>query len=168
MSYVVTHNTGTDTPISGVSSLNLPRAILNFGADWRIQKEVPGEELILVNMNSPVAYQETARFAVERVSDIYKNSGITSNLYSPVRTGHRILFSLREVWTETDTADATWLVALPVYGTKSWTIPDDPGITATDILTFLSRETSLAFESGSTTGDRIVAFMRGALAPTDI
>lgn len=167
MSFIVNHNTGTDTPIPGVSSLTLTRGLVNYKADWRIKEDEP-EQFILTNLNAPVAYSESFRWAVSDIENIYKNTGITSNLYSPTRKGVNLLIQNVETWTVTDTEDTTYNVALPIEGHIVLKLPEDPAITVDDILTFIGRLVSGLFDTGSETGTRIQAFMRRSLRPSDM
>lgn len=162
MSFVVNHNTGTDTPISGVSELSLERGIPNFGADFRVVSDEPNE-VIITNMNAPVAYPEKFRTAVTDIADIYRNSGITNTQYSVNRRGKNILVQLTETWTVTDTADTTYSVALPVSCHFVIKVPEDPAVTADDVLTLIGRAVSGLFDSGSEEGTRLQALMRGSL-----
>jgi hypothetical protein len=167
MSFVVNHNTGTDTPITGVSELSLPRSIPNFGVDWRTKSDEP-EEVVITNMNAPVAYPERFRTGASDIADIYKGTGISSTEYSASRKGRNILSQLTEVWTVTDTVDTTYKVALPVSCHIVLKVPEDPAITADDILTLIGRNVSGLFDSGSETGSRLQALMRGSLKPSDM
>lgn len=167
MSFIVNHNTGTDTAVPGVSTLTLTRGIPNFGADWREKMDSP-EESIITNLNAPVAYPEKFRTAVSEISDIYKNTGIANTLMAPTRKGRNILSQLTEVWTVTDSVDTTYLVALPVSCHIVLKVPDHPAITASDIITLIGRAVSGLYETGDATGSRLQALMRGALKPTDM
>lgn len=159
-------NYSPDTEVPGVSSLSLARGIPNFGADWKVKNDEPNE-VILTNLNSPVAYPENYRFGSTVVKDIYKGTGISPSLYSQSREGTNSLCQLTEVWTKTDTADPSYTVALPISGHVVLKIPNDPIITVEDIIGFLGRLISGFYETGSAEGTRLQAILRGCLKPSD-
>lgn len=64
-----------DSPISGVTSLNFSRGLLNFGADFDVVND-KGSELILTNITTPRDKPEKVRLAYSVVPDVYANSGI--------------------------------------------------------------------------------------------
>lgn len=160
-------NYGTDTIVSQGLSLKLDRGIPNFGADFKTRTDEPSE-VILTNLNSPVAYPENFRFATSKVANIYKGTGIAATSHSQVSTGTNVLCQLTETWTVQDDTDPNYCVALPVSAHIVLKVPDDPMITVDDITGLLGRAISGLFETGSTSGHRIQALLRGSLKPSDI
>lgn len=167
MSFTVNKNIGTDTPISGVSSLTLERSIPNYGVDWRTKSDEP-DEVVVTNMNSPVAFPEKFRVAASDINDIYKGTGISNTLVSPVRGGRNVLVQLTEIWTVTDSADPTYNVALPVSAHVVLKVPNHPAIVANDVVALLGRLVSGLYDSGSEESSRIAAILRGSLKPSDM
>jgi hypothetical protein len=167
MAFVMNHNTGTDTPITGVSELSLPRSIPNYGIDWRVQEDEP-EKALIVNMNSPVAYPEKFRVSATDIANIYKDSGVSATQYSATKKGVKLYSQLTEHWTVTKTDDATYNVALPVSCAISLQLPQDPAVTIDDVLFLLGRAVSGLFDSGSETGVRLQALLRKSLKPSDM
>jgi len=157
----------TDTAISGVTELALPRGLVNFGADWRVRSEEPNE-VIITNLTSPIDRPEKFRFAMNDIKDIYRNASIDPTVYAPSRRGASVLCQLIDTWTVIDPADPSYEVSLPVEGHIVLKIPANEMITAEMIMAFIGRLISGLFATGSLTGDRLNAMFRGSLLPPDM
>lgn len=157
----------TDTPISGVTSLTLPISVVNFGKDFRVKSDEPGEA-ILTNLTSPIDRPEKFRFAMSDIKDIYKNSGIDANLYSPSRRGVSVLVQLTDTYSVSDSVDTKYDVALPMEAHLVIKVPSNELITSQMIQDFVGRLTSGLFESGVVNTNRIKSLFRGSLIPTDL
>jgi hypothetical protein len=168
MAYVVNLNTGTDTPVSGVSSLSLDRAILNFGADWRVKDQTSKDELVLTNLNSPVAYPERGTVICNEITDIYRGKGISPNLVYPDKRGVKLVAKDAGTMTITNSDDSTYSCAVPWSVSLTISTGVHPAITSSNLITMLSRAVSQLFETGSETTTRLEALWRGALEPTDL
>lgn len=157
----------TDTPISGVTELTIPIGLVNFGTDFRVRSNEPGEAVI-TNLTSPIDRPEKYRFAMNEIKDIYRNTGIDTTLYSPSRRGASVLCQLTDTWTVVDSADPSYEVALPIEGHIVLKMPANENITADMIKTFVGRLVSGLFETGTVTSGRIRSLFRGSLLPLDI
>lgn len=157
----------TDTPISGVTSLTLPISVVNFGKDFRVKSDEPGEA-ILTNLTSPIDRPEKFRFAMSDIKDIYKNSGIDANLYSPSRRGVSVLVQLTDTYTVSDSTDTNYDVALPMEAHLVIKVPSNELISSQMIQDFVGRLTNGLFESGAVNTNRIKSLFRGSLIPTDL
>lgn len=157
----------TDTPISGVTSLTLPISVVNFGKDFRVKSDEPGEA-ILTNLTSPIDRPEKFRFAMSDIKDIYKNSGIDANLYSPSRRGVSVLVQLTDTYTVSDSTDTKYDVALPMEAHLVIKVPSNELISSQMIQDFVGRLTNGLFESGAVNTNRIKSLFRGSLIPTDL
>lgn len=157
----------TDTTISGVSSLTFPRGLVNFGADWKVKENEP-EEAIITNLTSPLSFPEKMRFGVSEVTDVYKGTGLDSSLYAPSRRGVSVLGQVTEVWTVTDSTDASYQVALPVSAHLVIKVPNNENITPAMVQTLIGRLISGLFETGVTDTTRLAALLRGSLLPADV
>lgn len=166
MSKTVSYNF-TDTDISGVSSLNLQRGLVNFGADFKVKSNEPGEAII-TNLTSPLSFPEKFRFGVSEVTDVYKGAGLDSSLFAPSRRGVSILGQVTEVWTVSDSTDATYQVALPVSAHIVIKVPNNENITPLMVQTLIGRLLSGLYETGSTGTTRIAGLLRGSLLPQDV
>lgn len=157
----------TDTPISGVSSLNFPRGLVNFGADFRIKNDT-GSELLVTNITSPVDRPEALRWAYTDVQDIYKGTNVDPSVYAPSKRGLSLLAQVSETWSVTDSVDATFRVDLPVSAHIVLKIPASEFITAQMIQTLVGRLVSGIYDTGDLTTTRLNALMRGSLYPSDL
>lgn len=157
----------TDTAVSGVSTLALNRAVLNFKSDFCIKQDDPGEAIIS-NRTSPIDCPEKFRFACSPVKDIYQNTDIEPSARAASRRGSRILCQLSDVYTLTDSSDATFRVNLPMEGHIVLTLPNDNNITEGMLLAFIGRLISGLFETGSQTASRLQSLLRGAMLPSDL
>lgn len=166
MSKVVSIN-HTDTAISGVSSLNLARGLVNFAADWKIKADDPNQ-VIATNLTSPLNAPETFRFGCQEVADVYKGSGVDISLVSQSKRGVSILAQLNEIWTVTDTTDASYEVQLPVSAHIVIKVPTNENITPAMVQTLLGRVASGFYNTGLATTERFQSMLRGSLKPADL
>lgn len=156
-----------DTTIPEVSSLTFPRGLVNFGADWKVKENEPNQA-VLTNLTSPISYPERFRLGISDVTDVYKGAGIDPGLYSPTRRGVSLLSQLTEVWTVTDSTDATYNVALPVSAHLVIKLPNNENITPAMVQTLIGRLVSGLYETGSLDTKRMSALLRGSLVPSDL
>lgn len=156
-----------DSPVTGVTSLTLPLAVLNFGADFRIKSDEPNEAII-TNLKSPIDRPERFRFGMSEVKDIYKNAGIDASLYAPSRRGASVLCQLTDVWTVTDSVDPSYEVALPIEGHIVLKVPANENVTTEMIKAFIGRLCAGLFETGDSGTTRLNSLLRGSLLPKDL
>lgn len=157
----------TDTAISGISSLNLPLSVVNFPVDFRVKVDDPGEAIV-TNLTSPIERPETFRFAITEIRDVYKNTSIDANVAAPTRRGVSILCQLNDVYSITDSSDATYQVNLPMQGHIVLKIPSNDLITADVMKTFLGRLVDGLFNSGVVSSGRLASLARGSLLPDNM
>lgn len=157
----------TDTPVSGVTSLTFPRAILNFGADFRVKSNQPGEA-VLANITSPVDRPETLRIAYSNIANVYAGTSIEPSLIAPTKRGVSVLAQVTDIISVTDDADPDYRIDLPVSYHVVIKIPANENLTPALIQEGLGRMVSALFDTGSTSLTRIQALIRGSLVPTDI
>lgn len=157
----------TDTAISGVTSLNFARGLVNFGADFKVKSDEPGE-VILTNLTSPVVYPEKMRISASDVANVYTGSSIEPSLYAPTKRGTSLLVQLTEIWKVTDTAVPEMEIALPVSAHIVIKVPNHELVTPAAVETLVGRLISGLYETGSTTPTRLTALLRGSLKPSDI
>lgn len=166
MSKVISTNY-VDTPISGVTSLNFARGLVNYKADWRVKNQA-ADEAKLINITSPVPYPETMRISVSDVADVYKNSGVEIAAQGPTKRGKSILVQLNENWTVTDSTDPTFSNTLPVQAHMVIKVPNSDVITPDMVLALVGRVVSGLYETGSVSPTRLAAMLRGSLLPSDL
>lgn len=157
----------TDTPISGVSSLNFSRGLLNFKADFRMKSNNAGE-VVLTNLTSPVDRPEKIRLGYSEVANIYTNTNIDPSVYAPTKQGISVVCQVSEVFSVTDSVDADYRVDLPVSAHLVLKLPSSEFITADMVQTMLGRMISGMYETGSLNTSRIAAILRGSLLPSDL
>lgn len=157
----------TDTAIEGVSSLDLSRGLLNFGADFRV-KSNQANEIVLTNLTSPVDRPEKFRIAYSEIPNVYSGSGIESSLYANTKRGISVLVQLTEILSVTESTDAEYRYDLPVSYHLVIKVPADANITSAMVATGVGRLVSGLFETGSETTARLDAILRGSLTPADL
>lgn len=158
-------NKGIDSTLDA-PGVTLPIAGIKFGLTHRVKSESPAEA-VLVNITSPLDRMETVRLGYTEVADVYKNTSIYDSVRGPSKQGVQILGQLSEVWTLSDSVDATYRVDLPVKGHLVLTVPACEYITQNDILAFVGRVISTLYD-GETGDWRIADLLRGALVPKDL
>lgn len=157
----------TDTEISGVSSLSLPIGVLNFPIDFT-PKARTAKEVVLANLTSPLGAVETVRFAVNDVANVYTGTGVAPSYSATSKHGVSVLMQLNDIYSITDSVDATFRQDLPITGHIVLKVPDSELLTGDVLKAFLGRLVDLAFNSGLTTSERLAALCRGSLLPTDV
>jgi hypothetical protein len=158
----------TDTPVEGVTSLTFPRAILNFGTDFRVKSEKSGKELTLTNITSPIDRPEKIRVAYSEIPNIYNGSGISASVSAPTTRGVSILAQVTDVISITDPTDPDYRIDLPVSYHVVIKVPVSDMLSAADIEIGLGRLISSLYDTGSTSGTRLEALLRGSLAPAGV
>lgn len=157
----------TDTPISGVTSLEFERGLVNFGADFRVKTENKSE-LILTNITSPIDRPEKFRIAHTVVDNIYNGTGISESVQLPSLRGVNVLVQLTEVVSITDDTHPEYRKDAPLSFHVVIKSPAIEQITEAHIATGLGRLVSGLFETGSVANTRLRSLLRGSLSPTDI
>lgn len=158
----------TDTPISGVSSLTFPRAILNIEKDFRVKSNQSGKEVVLTNITSPVDRPEKIRIAYSDVANVYSGTGIEASVLAPTKRGVSVLAQVTEVISVTDDANPDYRIDLPVSYHLVIKVPASEHITAADVEKGLGRLLSGLYDSGVTNTSRLEAILRGSLVPSGL
>lgn len=157
-----------DTPVEGVSSLVLDRAILNLGTDFRLKSNDAGKEIVLTNLTSPIDRPERIRIAYSEVANVYTGSGIDPSVSSPTKKGVSILVQLTNILTVKDSVDASYRQDLPLSLHMVMKIPSSEFVTAAVVEENLGRLLSGLFDTGSSSTSRLEAILRGSLVPTEL
>lgn len=158
----------TDTPVDGVSSLTFPRAVLNIKTDFRVKNSKDGKEVVLTNLTCPIDRPENVRLAYTDVANIYSGTDIEPSVLAPTKKGVSILAQVTDVLTVTDDTDADYRVDLPLSCHLVIKAPASEFITSAQIQTQIGRLLSSLFDTGSTSGSRLEAILRGSLVPSEI
>lgn len=158
----------TDTAVSGVSNLTFPRAILNFGADFRLKSQTGANEVVLTNITSPVDRAEEVKIGYTTVQNVYTGTGIEPSVAAPTKKGVSILAKVTNVLTVTDAASPEYRVDLPISCHVVIKVPSSEHVTAAIVQEELGRLVSSLFDTGSTSTTRLEAILRGSLLPSDL
>jgi len=158
----------TDTPITGVSSLTFPRAILNFQKDFRVKSNNNGKEVILTNITSPIDRPENIRIAHTDIANIYGGTNVEPSVLSSTKRGVSVLAQVTEVLSVTDDANSDFRIDLPVSAHLVIKVPSSQYVTADTVQILVGRLLSSLFDSGATTTSRLEAILRGSLVPTEL
>jgi len=160
----------TDTAIDGVTSLDFPRGLVNFGADWAIKGNGNGQELVLVhNTGSDLSVPpEKIRYSVSPVANIFAGTGVEATAYVPNRKGVSVLVQLTQVWIVTDDADPTYRVELPISCHLVLKVPLSEYVTGARLEAVVGRLVSGLFETGDLLTTRFDKLVRGSLVPSDV
>lgn len=152
----------TDTAIGGFSVVECDLPPLNWGADFKVLSNVPGE-VVATNLTSPVDQAETFRWSQKLVPNVYSGTDIDPTAYLPSRRGTSTLIELRGTWVETDSVDPMYRKAMPFRCGIVIAVPSYGNITATMVLNALKRTVSAAFEQGVSTDSGINALQHGVM-----
>lgn len=158
----------TDTPIEGVSSLTFPRAILNFGKDFRVKANTAGKEVVLTNITSPIDRPEKIRIAYSDIANIYSGTGVDASVSAPTKRGVSLLAQVTDVISVTDAANPDYRVDLPVSYHLVIKVPSSELLTTDDIKAGIGRLLSSLFDAGVTSNTRLEAILRGSLVPSEL
>lgn len=158
----------TDTPISGVPSLNFARGLVNIDKDFRVKNNEAGKEVVITNLTSPIDRPEKIRLTYNDVNNIYAGTGIEPTVSAPSKKGINVLAQVTDFITVTDSVDADYRVDLPLSCHLVIKVPSSEYITSNDVITILGRLLSSLFDTGVTTTSRLDAILRGSLVPTEL
>lgn len=154
----------TDT---ATTATQLDRRGLNFGADFRVQKD-NGPQLELVNITGPLDRSETIYYNVTPIANVYDKSGIDASAFAPNKRGVNIYVRLADIYQVTDSTDAAFLQQLPLSASLTIRIPQSEFITTGDVETLVAGLVSALYETGSETQTRLSSILRGSLKPSDL
>lgn len=158
----------TDTAISGVTSLEFPRAILNFEQDFRVKSNNSGKEVVITNITSPIDRPENIRIAYTDIANVYSGTGVEPSILAPSKRGVSILAQVTDVLSVTDTTDADYRIDLPISAHMVIKVPSNDNITAAVVQTLVGRLLSSLFDEGVSTTARLDAILRGSLVPSEL
>lgn len=152
--YVTSSETSLETAATG----------LDYPVNFAVKSDVPGECKI-VNNTTPLDRPEIIRFAYSEIEDVYKNTNIDPSVYGASRKGVQILVQLSEVWSLTDTVDASYRVDLPISAHIVLKVPACEYITNSDILGAVNRLMGGLYVDKTVDTNRLQALLRGSLKP---
>lgn len=156
----------TNQPTSTVNvTLTVP--VPNWESDYRPAVDKAGEAQ-LVSISSPLDAAADYTFKSSIIPNIYKGSGtIPVGLRDGNSTGVKLLCQKNEIWSITDSNDATYKVNKPVSAHLVLNIPNDGLITTTNVTDLINRMIGGLYETVDSSGtSRLAAMLRQALMPT--
>lgn len=155
-------NTATDP---ATPARTLSPSPINFGADWRVLSDEPGE-VVLTHINVPTSRPVKARFAVSEVADIYKGSLIEAPaMFSPgsSRRGLALLNQLVLTGMDGNGQLSPYTVGITAR------IPTTAEMSPDDLVVAIQQLLGLLFETGaSDTASRLSSLLHQALKPVDL
>lgn len=157
-----------DTAISGVSSLTFPRGLVNFGKDFRVKSNNGGKEVIMTNITCPIDRPENIRISYSETANIYAGTGIDQSVFAPTKRGVNVLAQVTDVYSVTDSTDAEYRIDLPLSAHLVIKVPASEYVTSEQVQTLVGRLLSGLFDTGSTSGARLEAILRGSVVPSDV
>lgn len=158
----------TDTAVSGVTSLTFPRAVLNIEKDFRIKSNVPGKEVVLTNITSPIDRPEVIKLQYSDIGNIYTGTSIEPSVLAPTKHGVRLFGSVSDVISVTDSVDPNYRIDLPLQCSIVIKTPSSEHITSTMLLESIGRLLSSLFNTGVSDTARLEAILRGSLNPSGL
>lgn len=153
----------TDSPVTGAVR-NVTIGALNFPENFALAQDIPGQVQV-TNMTCAPDRPEKFRWALQYVNDIYKNSGIDPNLYTPSRRGASLVCQLSDVYSVVDDATPTYQAALPISGHIVLRVPVNGLLTGTEVREFLLRLVAGLFPIKTVDATALEALFRGSLRP---
>jgi hypothetical protein len=146
-------------------------AALTFATDWTKGASENGtaSSQVIENVTCPLDTGESALFARKPMANVYANTTVDKALWAPTTKGWKLTVSLKSTPYVTDTDDATFKQALPIWTQLQITFPANSAITDDVLKNEIGRMLGLLYETGDTTmNNRIKSLMRGGLTPKDL
>lgn len=137
---------------------------LSYAVDFCKRTDDPGLA-ILANVTSPLDRTETVQIGYSEVKDVYKDQGIDPSVQAASHKGVQIMVKVSDVFSLTDSVDATYRVDLPVSAHVVIRVPACEYINASDIQSLAMRAVSGLFDTGAITTARLSNILKGALVP---
>lgn len=155
-----------DTPFQTPATLTTTREPINFKEDFRVLRQ-SNDELWLTNVTSPIDRPEKLRIARREVGNVYQGTDVSTSVHAPSKKGVNLHLQLQQTFEVTDSANAEFLVHLPV--TTSITIKTPASyVDAQMVIDSVERLLAALYESNSNENDRMAALLRGSLIPSDL
>lgn len=157
-----------DTAISGgPQALSVSLPAINWPVDWSKTVDEAGSAT-LTYKPAPFDAPQTAKFAVNRIANIYAGSPVDASYQLPYKRGASILCQVNLVASVTDTADSTYRVDLPLSAHLVIKAPMSGLLTVNDIRSVAERAFALLYETGSTDSTRLTELLKGSMLPEGV
>lgn len=139
-----------DTPVEGVTNLTLTVPPLNFDADFRTLEDEPGR-WVAIDVTSPQDQPSTLRIAQQSRPNVYAGTSIDPSVFLPTKKGLDTIIEIREVWSDTESTDPTYLRLAPVRAAITLTLPDSSLVTEDSVMRLVGRAVAALFAQGDAT-----------------
>lgn len=151
------------TPVEGLASVTFTVAPLNYDADFAELESGPGK-VVYTDISSPQDQPSTLRIAQSSRPNIYAGTSIDPSVFLPSRKGVDTIVEVREVWSQTDSDDSTYLKQAPVRAALTLTLPENGIVTADAVARLVQRVVAALYLQGEATyANGIDAINHGAL-----
>lgn len=165
MSKTILNNQPTST-VTVTKTVPVP----NWESEFRPTADKAGD-VSLACITTPLDAPTSVVFKSTTIPNVYKGIGATIpvNVQNVVRTGVKLLNQRNEIWTKTDSTDATYKVQIPASCHFVLQIPNDDTISVSDVESLINRCYGDLFEVVDSKGQtRLDAMLRQALMPTGL
>jgi len=139
----------------------------NFGEDFRVLSDVPGE-LILTNITTPVDMPETIRIAQKRLANVYSASDIDASNYPSDKSGTTTLVESRFVVAIEDSTEPLLRKFIPVKVGFTLITPNDGDVPNSAIRTLIERSIGNLFETHDASDGYLNSIRHGVLSKKDM
>lgn len=165
----MTKSFGYTDSVTNTKSISIPTISYtsDFSRDTRVSKK--GEQIIN-NRTSPLDQPETVRFAIDNISNIYKDTSIDPSAMSVSTKGLSLLVQLNDILRVTpDEGSGVYPIMpvdLPIGAHLVLKVPSSQYVTATEAMNVVHRLVAFLYETDGTGLTRLEGLLRGALLPT--
>jgi hypothetical protein len=140
---------------------------LNYDLDFREIESGTGFK-VYTDITSPVDQPATIRIAHKERANVYAGTSIDPSVYLPTRRGVDTIIEVREVWTESDSEDSSYLRQVPVRAAITLTLPAYGNVSTEDVEHLLSRLVVSLFEQSEDSIDTgLEALLHGVVDKRD-
>lgn len=137
MSKTTTHGPNA-TAVSGVTTLSFAPAPINFATDMRVIDEGPGR-VLYTDVTAPTDQKSTLRLAQTSKNNIYAGTSVDPAAFLSSREGSSTIIEIRELWKETDSADASYAGYGPVRAALTLDLPVHSMVTSLEVRKLIAR-----------------------------
>lgn len=151
------------TPVDGVTAVTFAVPPLNYDADFRLVEDEPGR-VLMTDLTSPQDQPSTLRITQTSRANIYAGTSIDPSVFLASRRGLDTYLEVREIWSESDSEDSTYLRHVPVRFAISMTLPESAIVTPAAVERLAARAVAALFAQGDATiDDGVSALLHGVV-----
>lgn len=155
----------TDTAPAGGATKALTRPNLNYSVNFA-KNEDSDRKAVITNRTSPIDQQETFRFQLTDVSNIYTGTSVDPSVFATSKAGVSVVSQVNDILRVTDSVDPSYQVDLPMSVHMVIKMPKSQFITSANIETVVARCVASLYDTDSTGVSRIEALVRGSMLPS--